>query len=51
VEDEINQKHTLWSDELAEEMLHRSQEIESGKLKTNSWQEIKQKAENILKNR
>jgi hypothetical protein len=50
VEDEINQKREVWTNEFVIEMKKRSQAMETNKAKGNSWQNVQNKAKAILKN-
>ncbi len=50
VEDEIKQKHEVWTAEFLKEMKQRSRDLETNKVKGNSWQNVQKKANSILKN-
>ncbi len=50
VEDEINQKHDIWTNEFVKEMQQRSREMETKKAKGNNWQNVQKKAKSLLKN-
>jgi hypothetical protein len=47
-EDEINEKHDIWTNELMEEMQKRADEIGSGKVKGRSWSEVQKKARSLV---
>ena len=50
VEDEIKQKREIWTSDFVKEMKQRSKQIETNKVKGNSWQDVQKKARAILKN-
>ena len=50
VEDEIKQKHEIWTSEFTNEMKKRSNDLQKNKVKGNSWQNVKNKANVIIKN-
>lgn len=51
LEQEINEKHDIWTEELAKEMDRRASEIESGKVKGIAWKDVKAHAKALLKKR
>ncbi len=48
VEDEINQKRDIWTNEFMKEMKQRSREMETGKVKGVSFQNVQKKAKATL---
>jgi hypothetical protein len=51
LEDEINEKHDIWTKEFTEEMVRRAKEMESGKVKGISKKEVFKKADALIKKR
>jgi len=51
IENEIQQKANIWTDEFLEELSKRTTEFESGKAKGYSWEEVKARAKQFAKNR
>ncbi len=49
VEDEINQKHAIWTSEFVKEMKKRSTEMETGKVKGVPYSSVQKKAKAILR--
>ncbi len=48
VEEEINEKHDVWTEEFAKEMDRRAHEVESGKIKGIAWKDVKASAKAML---
>ncbi len=49
VEDELNNVYDMWKDkDFIAEMEKRSADLKSGKVKGNTWEEVKQKAKQSL---
>jgi len=44
VEEEINEKHNIWTKDFTAEMQKRSHELETGKVSGKSWNKIQRKA-------
>jgi hypothetical protein len=51
LEDEINEKHDVWTKEFTDEMVRRTKEMESGKVKGISKNEVFKKADALTKKR
>ena len=48
VEEEINEKHDVWTEEFVKEMERRADEVETGKVKGIAWKDVKANAKVIL---
>jgi hypothetical protein len=48
VEEEIKEKHEIWNDAFTKEMQRRANQIESGKVKGKSREEVASKAKALL---
>lgn len=51
VQDEIQQKHDIWTREFEEEMAKRAAEIDAGKVKLHSWEGVQKKARTLITKR
>ncbi len=48
IEEEVNEKRDIWTKEFVRELDRRSKEMESGKVKGKSSEEVLRKAESLL---
>lgn len=51
VEEEIKEKQNVWTKEFEAEMNKRSKDMESGRVKGKSWEDVNKKAGAILRKR
>ncbi|HXB40911.1 MAG TPA: hypothetical protein VNZ49_10245 [Bacteroidia bacterium] len=49
VEEEIKEKHNIWTREFETEMGRRARDLENGKVSPRSWEEVQKKAAAILR--
>ena len=48
IEEEVNEKHDIWTKEFTKMMEKRANDLESGKVKGKSWDEVLKKSETLL---
>lgn len=48
VEDEIQEMQDIWTRQFVEEMAKRTREIDSGKVKLHSWEDVQKKARTLI---